>query len=430
VLSAQQVAMLRGKDEASEMKEILDIIDNVRAALSGLQGCQAFYEELLAALPQFVAAGAQSAGKSSVVRRISGVMLPEASGLCTRIATLIQMRRGEEQPVRVTLVGPEGETVSEESHTVAEQVRDAVAKAQQTAVARRGGVEFVDDHVIHVHVSGPSRPNVTLVDLPGFHTAEEASTTMVNQMVERYISMPGTLVLHVVKGDQDYGSVLGNDFMRQACKHGGGRVTVLTHCDKLAPSTTLADAERLRTTLKRASEHSSLTFSVHGCAVDDDDELAQLQHLSGFDEQLLEVGASQLSTHLEERMRLHLEQQYPKFISKVEITLASTVARLEVVKEKTPLEILHQMVVAINDNFVAQKQQLMNELRPILEELTSAIKNFELKPVAGNEKQFLESRDDFSEPLEVGQSVYYQDESTLQARRGVRTRSRVSTLST
>jgi len=26
--------------------------------------------------------------------------------------------------------------------------------------------------------------------------------------------MPGTLALHVVKGDQDYGSLLGNDVLR------------------------------------------------------------------------------------------------------------------------------------------------------------------------------------------------------------------------
>lgn len=45
-------------------KHILDIIDEVRGSLGGgLQGSQqAFYEELLASLPQFVAVGPQSAG--------------------------------------------------------------------------------------------------------------------------------------------------------------------------------------------------------------------------------------------------------------------------------------------------------------------------------------------------------------------------------
>ena len=50
---------------AKATKNILDVIDEVRGRLGGgLQGSQqAFYEELLASLPQFVAVGPQSAGK-------------------------------------------------------------------------------------------------------------------------------------------------------------------------------------------------------------------------------------------------------------------------------------------------------------------------------------------------------------------------------
>ena len=52
--------------QAKATKNILDVIDEVRGSLGGgLQGShqQAFYEELLASLPQFVAVGPQSAGK-------------------------------------------------------------------------------------------------------------------------------------------------------------------------------------------------------------------------------------------------------------------------------------------------------------------------------------------------------------------------------
>ena len=48
----------------SSMKHMLDAIDCVRASLGGIKGNQAFYEELLASLPQFFACGPQSAGKS------------------------------------------------------------------------------------------------------------------------------------------------------------------------------------------------------------------------------------------------------------------------------------------------------------------------------------------------------------------------------
>ena len=48
-------------------------------------------------------------------------------------------------------------------------------------------------------------------------------------MVKRYVENPGTLVLNVVKGDQDYASLLGNDSMRRAPKHdddNAGRVSL------------------------------------------------------------------------------------------------------------------------------------------------------------------------------------------------------------
>ena len=63
-------------------------------------------------------------------------------------------------------------------------------------------------------ITGLNLVNVTLVDLPGFHTSDHADTKTVNAMVKRYVEMPGTLVLHVVMGDQNYTSLLGNDSMQ------------------------------------------------------------------------------------------------------------------------------------------------------------------------------------------------------------------------
>merc|ERR1719201_3004671 len=111
------------------MKSMLDKIDGVRALLAGLKGGVrvGFYEEILETLPQFVVCGPQSAGKSSVIRRISGVSLPESSTLCTRVVTLIQMRRGDATPTMVKLQGPGGKIISQESFEDKKQVRDAIA---------------------------------------------------------------------------------------------------------------------------------------------------------------------------------------------------------------------------------------------------------------------------------------------------------------
>eukprot|EP00964_Phaeocystis_antarctica_P011823 scaffold6535_cov74-Phaeocystis_antarctica.AAC.2 len=228
-------------------------------------------------------------------------------------------------------------------------------------------------------------------------------------MVQRYIEMPGTLVLHVVKGDQDYASLLGNDFMRHAGKSKGndGRVTVLTHCDKLEQSSP-SGTQRLQITLDATCDNSSLTFAIHGCARDHAEEDAALQHLPAMDGRV-EVGAKPLAAHLEERMRVHLATQYPKAVAKLEESLAETLCRLELIKEKTPLEALFEMNMGVQANHQAKRQGLMNELRVTLDQMTRSIKDFTLESVSSGNlgASFDEPVDSFDEPLEIGMLVYY-----------------------
>ena len=393
----------------SASASMLDTIDEIRTTLGGLKGAsdQAdsdFYEEILAVLPQFVAVGPQSAGKSSVIRRVSGVALPEASTLCTRVATMVQMRRDAAHTVAVILQGPNGESISQEAfHEDAgpDSVRDAVKRAQEKALQGQDK-QFVDNHTVLVKVRGPTKPNVTLVDLPGFHTADDTDTKTVNAMVQRYVEMPGTLALHVVKGDQDYGSLLGNDFLRGI--QDVPRVTVLTHCDKLVTSST-DDMQRLTTTLNTTSENSSLTVVVLGSAQEDKQEMEALGHLADMDPRL-EIGASALSSHLEERIRVHLETQYPKAVEKLQASLTETIARLDEVREQSPAEVLYQMARQIQNTYEHEKPKLMNDLRVVLADMTQEIKNFEVKPLKGT-KRHLRAVDNFDEACELGQKFWY-----------------------
>ncbi len=362
----------------SAMNTMLDTIDRVRVTLSGLKESETFYEEVLSSLPQFVVCGPQSAGKSSVIRRISGVALPEATTLCTRIATVIQIRRRDVLCIHVELIGSDGEQIWESSPTF-EDVAKSVLEAQDKAISR-SQQEFVDKYTVQVQVSGLKRPNVTLVDLPGFHTANDEDTILVNAMVERYITMPGTLVLHVIRGDQDYGSMLGNDFVRKTNSQEKNRVTVLTHCDKLDQSN-LADKKRLHNTLDTTQLISSQTFAVDGRAQSDDGEKHVLEHIASMDARV-DVGVPLVSTHLEERMRRHLETQFPKAIDKLKETLQSTLNRLEAIKEKEPLQALLEMVRIVESNISEKKLALRNKLRRSLEDVATKIHQFELNPIS------------------------------------------------
>ena len=44
-----------------------------------------FYKVIVENMPQFIVVGPQSSGKSSALKRISGIKLPEAANRCTRV---------------------------------------------------------------------------------------------------------------------------------------------------------------------------------------------------------------------------------------------------------------------------------------------------------------------------------------------------------
>jgi hypothetical protein len=262
----------------------------------------------------------------------------------------------------------------------------------------------VDDHVVTVYSNGPAMPNLTLVDLPGFHTADDADTQTVNEMVERYINMPGTLAMHIVKGDQDYDSLLGNDFMR---KLRVPRVTVLTHCDKIAPT---ADGRaRIAATLDRTSENSSGTFVVDGSVGITAEESAREKNTLRFVQQLdsrVEVGVEPLARHLEERMREHLMIQFPKAVAKLRTCLADTVARSNAIQPKAPIEEVYDMARTVIANLEGSRLARMDDVRTILERMTLAINNHVIRPVSDHVSSRSLRRVDELDEVAVGSSVY------------------------
>jgi len=387
-------------DQGSSAR-LLDAVDDVRKKLAALRAADdtRFYERILSDLPQFVACGAQSAGKSSVIRAVSGIPLPEASTLCTRMETMIEMRRKSQELLRVVLLGPDGKEMRSKDLSVGnkENVREAVATFQDEVTQKK---HFVDDHLIVVQVHGPTCYNGTLVDLPGFHTADDAESERVTQMVQRKIVMPGTLVLHVVKGDQDYGSLLGNDFMRKHTRI--PRVTVLTHCDNLVGNRT--HQEMLQHTLDETSRASSGTFAVVGRLSGDNCADAELDKLKDFEhvDMRLQIGRRALAKHIDQRISEHVRHQYPKALATLEEELQRTEVQLEVVRERAPAEALLAMVRKIECNFREGRQRLLNDTRRILEKMDADIRSFRLGATSGGRKSF-----DILDDLAPGEIVMY-----------------------
>jgi hypothetical protein len=193
----------------------LDLADRARSALrSALVGCGATRDEsedgaslnrMLDLVPQFVVVGAQSAGKSSVLSRLSGVTFPQSSELCTRIGALLKLRRGPVEPVRVVLVGElDDKRLRKEFHSEGRDTEEAIRLAQEHAIAcADAGDGFVETLEIEVEVQAPETFNVTLVDLPGLlaPTPDSIGPETVERIVKKYANMSGSLLLFIVPSE-------------------------------------------------------------------------------------------------------------------------------------------------------------------------------------------------------------------------------------
>ncbi|KAI9764203.1 MAG: hypothetical protein M1840_008593 [Geoglossum simile] len=191
--------------QASEQLHLLDEIDKLR-----LQGISEFVF-----LPQLIVCGDQSSGKSSVLEAISGVSFPRKDNLCTRFATEVILRKSRTSTTSVSIVPsrdrPELELQKLNSFTEKLNNLDDLPKLIDAAKIAMGmsdiGSAFSKD-VLRIKLSGPKKPHLTIVDLPGLIHSENKKQSandvkLVSELVLSYMENPRTIILAVVSAMSD-----------------------------------------------------------------------------------------------------------------------------------------------------------------------------------------------------------------------------------
>ncbi|KAI0616786.1 GTP-binding protein [Pyrenophora tritici-repentis] len=195
--------------QSNEQRKVLDIVDHLRR--QGLNG--------IVKLPQLVVCGDQSSGKSSVLEAITEIPFPRNENLCTRFATEIILRRHNTSAIS-TRINPdksrseaEQQELREFTRTISDftQLPDIIAEATKAMGLEEVGQTnkaFARD-VLTVEISGPSRPQLTLVDLPGLiHSANrmqsEGDVALIQELILDYMDNPRTIILAVVTAKNDY----------------------------------------------------------------------------------------------------------------------------------------------------------------------------------------------------------------------------------
>ncbi|RAH43516.1 putative dynamin GTPase [Aspergillus brunneoviolaceus CBS 621.78] len=233
-----------------EQLDLLNSIDTLRS-----QGISHFVS-----LPQIIVCGDQSSGKSSVLEAISGVSFPVKSNLCTRFPTELVLRQDASVGVRVSIVPHHSRSESEQRSlgSFCEELDgfDGLPELIDNAKAAMGisthGKAFSND-LLRVEVSGPDRPHLTIVDLPGLIHSETkqqsaADVQLVQDVVQSYMKEPRSIILAVISAKNDYANQIVLRLAREADKSGNRTLGVITKPDTLVAT---SESERMFISLAR-----------------------------------------------------------------------------------------------------------------------------------------------------------------------------------
>ncbi|KAF7618002.1 hypothetical protein AFLA_006909 [Aspergillus flavus NRRL3357] len=220
---------------AEEHLELLDSVDTLRS-----QGISHYIS-----LPQIIVCGDQSSGKSSVLEAISGVSFPVKSNLCTRFPTELVLRKSSHIGVKVSIVPHRSRSHVEQDalsrfHEELESF-EGLPTLIENAKAAMGifthGKAFSND-LLRVEVSGPDRPHLTIVDLPGLIHSETklqsaADVALVQDVVQSYMKEPRSIILAVVSAKNDFANQIVLRLAREADSFGHRTLGVITKPDTL-----------------------------------------------------------------------------------------------------------------------------------------------------------------------------------------------------
>jgi Dynamin family/Dynamin central region len=169
-------------------------------------------------LPQIIAVGDQSAGKSSVLEAITGIPFPHNADACTRFPTEIRLRHAKNKSSSVYIIpDTENRPFAEQerlrsfrastdgSHTFKDLMKRAVEEIAPINTPGR----FAAGDILVIEKQGPDLPLLTVVDLPGLVRIPNNSQSpddlkAIDDITNRYMKSPRAIILAVVGGNGDY----------------------------------------------------------------------------------------------------------------------------------------------------------------------------------------------------------------------------------
>lgn len=342
--------------------DLLDSIDCLRS-----QGISHYVS-----LPQIIVCGDQSSGKSSVLEAISGVSFPIKSNLCTRFPTELILRKTSHIGVSVSIVPHHSRSESEQLSLGSFHEKldgfDGLPILIENAKAAMGisthGRAFSKD-LLRIEVSGPDRPQLTIVDLPGLIHSETkqqsaSDVELVQNIVQTYMKEPRSVILAVVSAKNDYANQIVLKLARIADKKGNRTLGVITKPDTLIPD---SESEAMYVSLARNQDVEfrlgwhvlkNMDSELGEWSLTDRDIKEEAFFLKGIWHQLSRslLGVNELRNRLSKVLLGQIAAELPSLINEIKIKSNSCRSRLDKLGEpRATLDEQRRYLIHISQSF-------------------------------------------------------------------------------
>jgi hypothetical protein len=190
-------------------------------------------------------------GKSSVLEALTEIRFPRADEVCTRFATEIILRRAVTESLSVKINPDRGrpsaeqETIEAFSYSVNDfsslttELSSVIEEAKAIMGIGAGSNERVSKmfarDVLSIEISGPGRPQLTVVDLPGMIQNDDGTgdKELVDDLTTKYIEQSRTICLAVVAATYDADNQRVLTFVKKADPEGVRSLGIITKPDTL-----------------------------------------------------------------------------------------------------------------------------------------------------------------------------------------------------
>jgi interferon-induced GTP-binding protein Mx1 len=186
-------------------------------------------------LPQIVAMGDTSSGKSSLLSALSGITFPSDKELTTRCPTQLILTDSPTFSGTVCLQRYDNPTEGNPPEVLGKMEDITLAIERITRQLVDEGQSISDDAIV-INVKGPNLPNLTLTDLPGIVRSVKdgenpAMIGKVRALINRYMIQERTVILavHPANVDIHNSEILNN--ASEADPDGSRTICVITKPD-------------------------------------------------------------------------------------------------------------------------------------------------------------------------------------------------------